>query len=68
MRIHRDPAALGHAAFRNYVWDAVLGDAKEQVVGHLAGVVEDDNSAPRVQGAHKPVGDERDASLREGAK
>ena len=44
----------------------MLGDAEEEVVGHLAAVVEHGDAAPGVERAHAAAGDELDAALGEG--
>lgn len=44
---------------------AVFRDTQEQVIGHLAFIVEDDNLSTRIERTHQPVGDEGDPTLGE---
>ena len=48
-RVDRDVAVLGHAARDDDVGRAVLGHAEEEVVGHLAAVVEHGDAARAVE-------------------
>src|SRR3989442_11505143 len=65
-RAHRHVTVHGHTTCDDDVGGAVLGDAQEQVEGHLAAIVKHGHAAAGVERTDATTGNELNATLGEG--